>query len=161
MAARTGTQTGRLGSNQSALSLGTKFSRISYSYVILICMVATIGFAMLYSVADGSFDPYASRQMIRFGLGLSLFFIIAVIDIRLILMAAYPAYVGTLLLLGAVEIFGHVGMGAQRWIDLGFLQLQPSELMKISILLAMARFFHGLPPDRLNDPRYLAIPALL
>lgn len=161
MASRPQMQAGSLGNRQEVMSLGTKLGRISWTYIAIITAIASIGFAMLYSVTNGSLDPYASRQMVRFGLGLSLLIGIALIDLRIIMMAAYPAYVATLVLLGSVEFFGRVGMGAQRWIDLGFMQLQPSELMKIAVLLAMARFFHGLPPDRLGDPRYLIVPALL
>ncbi len=161
MVVRMERKAGSLGDRQERLGLRTKLASISWGYIALITSVACVGFAMLFSVADGSFDPYANRQIVRFGIGLAFLITIALIDIQFIMMMAYPAYAATLLLLVAVEFMGRVGMGAQRWIDLGFMQLQPSELMKIAVVMAMARFFHGLPPDRLGDPRYLAVPAIL
>lgn len=151
----------RLGDSGSALPVRLKLARVSWAYLALITLVAAVGFAMLYSAAGGSFEPYASRQIVRFGIGLVLLLTLALVDLRYIMMMAYPVYLATVVLLGAVEVFGHVGMGAQRWIDLGFLQLQPSELMKIAILLAMARYFHGLSPDRFGDIRFLIVPGLM
>lgn len=151
----------RLGDSGSALPVRLKLARVSWPFLGLIILVACVGFAMLYSAAGGSLEPYASRQIARFGIGLVLLLTLALIDLRFIMMMAYPIYLAAVALLGAVEVFGHVGMGAQRWIDLGFLQLQPSELMKIAILLAMARYFHGLSPDRFGDIRFLIVPGVM
>ena len=121
-----------------------KLGQIKWPMVLLICLVAGIGFVMLYSAAGGRFDPWADRQMIRFAVGIVLMLGVAVVDLRIWLRHAYVIYAGALALLVAVEIAGDIGMGAQRWIDLGIFQLQPSELMKVALVLALARYFHGL-----------------
>ena len=116
---------------------------------------------MLYSAAGGSFAPWAERQMIRFAAGLVIMIAVACFDIRVWMGLAYPAYAVSLLLLIAVEIAGTVGMGAQRWIELGPVQVQPSELMKIALVLALARYLHGLGPGEVSHPLKLAIPVVL
>ena len=103
-----------------------KLRQISWGMVFLICVLACVGFMCLYSAANGSLDPYASRQIPRFMFALCLLVGFALIDIRWIFRAAYPFYALTIILLILVDIFGHIGMGAQRWIDLGFISLQPS-----------------------------------
>jgi len=126
-----------------AQTLGEKFANISFSYVLFIVLLALIGIVILYSAANGNWNPWALKQLIRFGLGFGLMIILALTDIRIFLRYAYILYFITLLLLIAVEVSGHIGMGAQRWINLGFFKLQPSELMKISLVLALARYFHA------------------
>jgi rod shape determining protein RodA len=145
----------------TAMSPLEKFWRINWVFVFLLCAVAIIGFAMLYSAANGSFAPWASRQMIRFTLGIGLLVAVALIDIRFWLRYAYVAYFMVLVLLVAVEAGGLIGMGAQRWISLGFVQLQPSELMKITLVLALARYFHGTNHEEIGSLRFLVLPALL
>jgi rod shape determining protein RodA len=115
-----------------------KFLAISWPLVLLLAAAASAGFLMLYSVAGGSFDPWARAQMIRFGIGFVGMIVIALIPIRFWHGVAPLAYVGALALLVLVEIMGTIGMGAQRWIDLGFMQLQPSELMKVTLVMALA-----------------------
>jgi rod shape determining protein RodA len=124
-----------------------KLRQINWPMVALICILASIGFVMLYSAAGGRFDPWADRQMVRFAVGLGMMLTVAVLDLRLWLRYSYLIYGGALVLLVAVEIAGEIGMGAQRWIDLGFFQLQPSELMKVALILALARYFHGLEAE--------------
>ncbi len=138
-----------------------KLRQINWPMVLLICLGANIGFVMLYSAAGGSFDPWADRQMIRFAVGLLLMLSVAVVDVRLWLRNAYVIYFGALALLVAVEIAGEIGMGAQRWIDLGFFQLQPSELMKVAMVLALARYFHGLEVESVRRVLPLVLPLLL
>lgn len=146
-------------SRSGRMSLVDKLYEINWVFVLLITAIAAVGFAMLYSAADGSFDPWASRQMIRFGMGMAILLVFALIDPRIWLQLAYPAYAFALLLLIAVEVAGTTGMGATRWINLGFIQLQPSELMKITLALALARYYHVLEQDRVSHPLYL-LPAL-
>ncbi|MEA1675671.1 rod shape-determining protein RodA [Nitrospirillum sp. BR 11163] len=145
---------------QSNMSLGEKLGQISWSLVLLITAVACIGFAMLYSAANGNFDPWATRQIMRFAVGLVLMLVVALIDIRLWLKFSYFLYGIAFLLLIVVEVMGHVGMGAQRWIDLGFMQLQPSELMKVTLVMALARYFHGASLEDTGRITFL-IPALV
>jgi len=105
--------------------------------------------------------PWASKQMARFAVALVPMLGAALIDIRYWFRSAYWMYAVTLLLVVAVDLRGTVGMGAQRWIDIGVLQLQPSELMKIALVLALARYFHGVPAENIGRIRYLIVPALL
>ena len=149
------------GSQSRRLSLRDKFGQMNWGIVLLITIIACFGFAVLYSAAGGSFAPWAERQMIRFAVGLFILLAVACFDIRVWMGLAYPAYAVSLLLLVAVEIAGTVGMGAQRWIELGPVQIQPSELMKIALVLALARYLHGLEPGEVSRPLKLAIPLLL
>ena len=134
-----------------------KLADIDWTLVGLIALIACAGFATLFSAAGGSFSPWAGPQMVRFVIGLFLLVAIASVDLRVWMGVAYPAYAASMLLLIAVEIAGHVGLGAQRWIELGPLQLQPSELMKIALVLALARFLHGLEPGAISRPMNLLI----
>ena len=143
------------------LRLKEKFFEFNWGLLLLLFAIASMGFAMLYSVADGNWDPWATRQIIRFGMGVVILFVVAFIDVRVWMSLAYPAYVVSLLLLVGVEIFGFKGMGAQRWINLGFMQLQPSELMKITLILALARYFHALTLEQVSRIRYVIPPLLM
>jgi rod shape determining protein RodA len=138
-----------------------KLAQINWAMVLMVCLVASVGFVMLFSAAGGKFDPWADRQMVRFAVGLVLMLSVAVVDVRIWLRYAYLIYGGALALLLAVEIVGEIGMGAQRWIDLGFFQLQPSELMKVALVLALARYFHGLEIDSIGRILPLFPPLLL
>ncbi len=124
------------------LTIKEKLMNISFCYVLFICVLAAIGITMLYSAANGHWRPWALNQLVRFGAGLGIMLFFAMVDIRILLRYAYVFYFFTLFLLIVVEISGHVGMGAQRWINLGFFKLQPSELMKVALVLALARYFH-------------------
>ncbi|MDA0655258.1 MAG: rod shape-determining protein RodA [Proteobacteria bacterium] len=143
------------------MRLREKLWQINWTMVLLIVAIACIGFAMLYSAAKGNFDPWASRQMGRFGIGLALMFVIALVDIRFWMRYALFMYLTGLALLGAVEIAGSIGMGAQRWLDLGFFRLQPSEFMKIAVILTLARHFHALDVEDIGRPIYLIIPFFI
>lgn len=142
-------------------TLGQKIWHVHWMFIALLVCVAGIGFAMLYSAADGSMDPWASRQMARFGVGLALLFGVAMVDIRVWLRWAYFFYGICLLLLIAVEFGGAVRMGARRWIDLGVITLQPSELMKIALVLALARYFHGRSIEDVGRIAFLIPPIIL
>ena len=118
-------------------------------------------FLMLYSAAGGNVSPWADRQIFRFGIGLCLLFVCALIDVRHFMRYAYVAYAVSLALLIGVELKGEIGMGAQRWIDLGFFRLQPSELMKIAMILTLARYFHGADFDEVRSLSFLFVPVVL
>ena len=138
-----------------------KFYHLDWVLVALIAAVASTGFAALYSAAGGHIDPWASRQMIRFLAGAMGMLVIALIDVRLWHRFSYVIYAVCFVMLIAVEIIGHVGMGAQRWINLGFIQIQPSELMKIAVVLALARYFHAGAADSAARITFLIPPALM
>ena len=142
------------------LTLGQKVWQINWIFVLLIVLTAATGFAMLYSAANGNLDPWASRQMVRFAVGLGAMLAVAVIDIRLWLRYAYAVYGVSLLLLVAVEFMGSVGMGAQRWIDLGVITLQPSEFVKVTMILALARYFYASRIEDMRRVTYVFLPAI-
>ena len=98
-----------------------KIRHLGWGFVILIAVVASVGFLSLYSAAGGDVDPWASKQMVRFAVGVTGMFVVALIDVRWWYRLAYPMYLGALILLIIVEAMGQVGMGAQRWINLGFI----------------------------------------
>ena len=150
-----------LGEREARLTFGAKLLEINWGFVFLIVLTASVGLAMLYSAAGGSFEPWATRQVIRLGAGLAVMLLVALVDIRVWLRYAYVTYGLALAMLAAVELIGYVGMGAQRWIDLGIFNLQPSEVMKIALVLALARYFHGLSLDEIGRLRWLVVPAAL
>lgn len=151
-----------LGKNRAQdMTIGQKLLQINWSLLFLLMAVAGVGIAMLYSAASGSFDPWASRQATRFALALAVLIATALVDIRWWYKLAYPIYGVSLLLVGAVEFAGEIGMGAQRWIDLGIIQLQPSEIMKVAVVLALARWFHGLSHEEVGRVWSLIMPATL
>ncbi|MBF0334313.1 MAG: rod shape-determining protein RodA, partial [Alphaproteobacteria bacterium] len=141
--------------------LREKLWHVSWSFILLLRMVAGIGFLMLVSAANGNADPWASRQMVRFGVGVGVMLVVGLVDIRIWMKHAYALYVIAAILLVLVELRGTIGMGAQRWIDLGFVQLQPSEVMKISLVLALARYFHGANLQEVGRPVFLIVPLLM
>jgi rod shape determining protein RodA len=144
----------------ASFDLGAKVWQVSWIYVLLLCALAGVGYAALYSAAGGAPEPFASRHALRFAAGLVLMVGIALVDIRFIARLAWPGYVLALTLLVAVMRFGHTGNGAQRWLDLGGLQLQPSELMKITLVLALASWFHRASWERIGNPLFLIPPVI-
>lgn len=138
-----------------------KFQNISFSFVLLLCILAGIGVVMLYSAANGSWSPWALNQLMRFGLGFAVMMVLAFIDVRIFMRYAYLFYFASLFLLIVVEVEGHIGMGAQRWINLGVIKIQPSELMKIALVLALARYFHTSSLQAIESIRGIIPPALM
>src|SRR5437763_3439092 len=144
-----------------ALTLADKIRCIQWGLVLLVALISGIGFAMLYSAANGNLQPWASRQMTRFAIALVPMIVVGLIDVRYWFRSAYWIYGASLLLVIAVDLRGIAGLGAQRWIDLGVIQLQPSEIMKIALVLALARYFHGLSIEDSGRLRHLVVPALM
>ena len=133
---------------------------INWGLVALIIGAAASGFVMLISVAGGSLDPWASAQMQRFSIGLVAMFVIAMTPIWIWRNVSVPIYVIALLLLLLVEFLGSTGMGAQRWINLGFINLQPSEVAKIALVMLMAAYYDWLPSDKVSRPFWVLIPLI-
>ena len=143
------------------LGLKDKFCRLSFSYILLIMILACVGTMTLYSAANGSWDPWAIKHISRFGVTLLLMIGLAMVDIRYYYRGAYLFYFATLFLLVVVEITGHIGMGAQRWINLGLFKIQPSELMKIGMVLFLARYFSFTTMQNIRTIRGILIPVVL
>ncbi|MEN8657663.1 MAG: FtsW/RodA/SpoVE family cell cycle protein, partial [Marivita sp.] len=134
---------------------------LNWPLIILLTAIAGVGFLMLYSVAGGSINPWAEPQMKRYALGLAVMFIVAMVPIWFWRNMSVMAYLVALALLIAVEFFGTVGMGAQRWINLGFMRLQPSELMKIAMVMILAAYYDWLPMKKTSHPFWVLVPVFL
>ena len=142
---------------RAELSIAEKLQQITWSMLFFVVLIGVFGFAMLYSAAH-SVDPWAMRQGIRFLFGLAILVAVALVDIRVYLRYAYAIYGLAFMLLIFVDVAGEIGMGAQRWIDLKVIQLQPSEVMKVALVLALARYFHRLSADNIGNPLALIVP---
>ncbi len=138
-----------------------KLLYLSWPIALLLTAIASVGFLMLYSVAGGSMSPWAEPQMKRFVMGLVLMFIIAMIPTWFLRNMAGLAYGVSVLLLIGVEFFGSTGMGAQRWIDLGFMRLQPSELTKITLVLFLASYYDWLDIKKTSHPFWVLVPVVI
>lgn len=138
-----------------------KLGEIDWTFCLVICLIAGAGGLMMFSIAGSSFEPWALNHIIRFGLCFLMMIVLAMFSPRVWFAVAYPTYAVALLLLIAVEIVGDVSMGAQRWLDLGFIRFQPSEIMKIGIVLALARFYHGASAQTARWSWKLLIPTAL
>ncbi|UWQ62059.1 rod shape-determining protein RodA [Leisingera caerulea] len=138
-----------------------KILHLNWGLTLLLITVASVGFLMLYSVAGGSFSPWVEPQVKRFALGLAAMFVVAMIPIWFWRNVSVLAYLASLALLVAVELFGTVGMGAQRWIDIGFMRLQPSEVTKIALVMLLAAYYDWLPPEKTSRPLWVLLPVAL
>lgn len=137
-----------------------KINKLPMAIPALVILICLYGFVLLYSAAGGNFHPWASKQILVFCIYMPIAFLIALIDLRFIFNSSYYFYFLTVLLLVFVELFGKKAMGATRWIDLGFTRLQPSELVKISIVLMLARYFHKLRDHKISNIWSLAFPIV-
>jgi len=161
--------TGRIfGPRTVQKSLFQRLLSLNWFILAIIVAIAATGTAMLYSVAGGQIEPWASRHAMRFGIAFLLMLGIAVTDIRYWMALAYPAWLLGFLMLLLVELAGTVGMGGQRWLDIGFMRIQPSELMKIAVIMALARYYHARTfaqarrlPALITPIILLALPAIL
>lgn len=132
-----------------------------WKMIALITLICSIGFVTLYSAAGGEMYPWAAKQMIRFAAGFVIMVGLCFVTPRFWLTSAYVFYGISLILLVIVELIGFVGMGAQRWIDLYVFQLQPSELMKLALVLALARYFHLKELEQIQKIRTLIPPIAM
>ncbi|MDC1399558.1 rod shape-determining protein RodA [Yoonia sp.] len=137
-----------------------KVLHLNWPIIMLLVAVACAGFVMLYSVAGGSTTPWVEPQMKRFVLGMVLMLAVAMVPIWFWRNMAFVAYAGSILLLLGVEFFGEVRMGAQRWIDLGFMRLQPSELTKITLVMFLAAYYDWLPNKKTSHPLWVMLPVI-
>ena len=134
---------------------------VPWSLLLLVAVVAAIGTGALYSAANGSMTPWAGKQAIRFAIALMPMVGATLLGVRNWFRMAYWSYAAVLLLVIAVDLRGFAGMGAQRWIDLGIIQLQPSELMSVALVLSLARYFHCLVEENIRKLRYILPPIFM
>ena len=138
-----------------------KILALNWPVLLLVFTTANFGFLILYSVADGNLKPWAQPQMIRFGIGFLIIIILGVIHIGFWRKMSPIIYLISLVLLILVLYIGISGGGAQRWLDLKFFLLQPSELMKLSLVMILSLYYDWLKPERLSHIFWVAIPAVL
>ena len=134
---------------------------LNWPLIFLLIMVASYGFVMLYSVAGGSLTPWAELQIRRFGIGLLVMFVVAFTPLWFWRSIAGIGYIVALVLLLGVEFFGTVGMGAKRWLLIGPFRLQPSELAKITTILALAAYYDWLGIKKVSHPIWVLFGALI
>lgn len=151
----------KLGLHNPNLTFREKLRHLNFTYFILISLLAVAGVMMLYSAANGRWDGWAVNHALRFALGFAVMFAASMVDIKLFLRYAYPFYFATLVLLIVVEVAGYTGMGATRWIDLKFIKLQPSELMKIALVMALAKYFHTSTLQSIETVRGILPPLMM
>ncbi|WP_371398334.1 rod shape-determining protein RodA [Fretibacter rubidus] len=133
-------------------SLIGRLYEVNWLLFALVYVIGAVGVAMILAATDGVWNQGALQHLVRLLLAGGLMLTIALIDIRVWYYSAYPVYAVALLLLGAVDIFGVTVNGSQRWLDLPFIRLQPSEIMKVAIVLALARYYHDLPRRKVSTP---------
>jgi rod shape determining protein RodA len=138
-----------------------KLSRLHWPLIILLTIIAGAGVITLYSVAEGNWQPWAMKHGARYLIALGILIGVAMVPIRYWMALAYPAYFAALIALIAVPLVGEVNMGAKRWIEFGGLQFQPSEAMKIGLVLGLARYYHGLRAEQVSHFLYLIPPVMM
>jgi rod shape determining protein RodA len=143
------------------LSLLEKLRLLNWPFVLVVCLVGLIGYGTLYSAGGGAHAPWAWRHGVRLGVGIGAMLVVAVIDLRWWFRCAYALYGAALLGLIAVDLAGQTAMGAQRWLDLGLFQLQPSEVMKIALVMALARYFHSAYLEEVGNSLRLTVPLVM
>ena len=137
------------------------FNNLHKPLFFCVGLLGLIGVVVLYSVAGGDFSPWAWRHGVRVVAGLALIYFISTLELRTFYVLAYPVFGLVLILLVGVELFGARHMGAQRWLDLGFMQLQPSEFMRLALVLALARFYHRIHQNDVSHPLNLIVPLAM
>jgi rod shape determining protein RodA len=138
-----------------------KISQLNWRLISLIMILAIIGFFMLYSAAGGNFKPWLFKQLIYFIIFFSIMLLIAIIDIRFWFQTAYLYYFIALILIIAVDIMGYNSMGATRWFRIGGFALQPSEIMKICLVFALARYFNNIDAEDIEKTKYIIVPIAM
>ena len=138
-----------------------KMMEINWALVLLLGLLGCAGLIMLYSAANGSWTPWAFNHAVRLGIGFLAMIVVALFPPRFWMGVAYPAYGVALILLVGVEFAGQTINGSQRWLDIGPIRMQPSEIMKIALVLALARYYHDLPSAKVSSLGGLIPPLMM
>lgn len=141
-------------------SVGQRLLRVNWMLIGLIALIGGLGVSTLYSVAGGSFSPWADKHTVRLIVGITIILAMAVVPLRVWLALAYPTYLLALGLLVLVPLLGTEALGAKRWLRLGDFSLQPSEIMKVALVAAIARYYQWLPDEKVSRPIWVLLPAL-
>jgi rod shape determining protein RodA len=139
--------------------LGVKLTEVDWRFCLVITTITAIGGMMLYSIAGETWSPWAWKHLALYGVCFVLMIALAMADVRVWFAAAYPTYALGFLMLLAVAVIGHSTLGAKRWLDIGPIRLQPSEMIKIGLVLALARFYQGLSADQARLSWWLLVPV--
>jgi rod shape determining protein RodA len=141
--------------------LMVKLFHVDWTFCLILSVIAGVGGMVLYSIAGGTWSPWAAKHLILFAVCFLMMIALATVDLQIWFTLAYPIYALCLLMLVAVPVIGHATMGARRWLDLGPIRLQPSEMIKVGLVLALARFYHGLGAHHARLSFRLLIPAAM
>ena len=148
-------------SNASMMTFSEKLARFSWGLFVPMCLVLTLSIVVLYSAGGGSWRPFALSQLSKIIVGLGVFWIAALSNIKTWIKSAYLIYAVALIMIILVTFVGHTGMGAQRWLNLGFFHVQPSELIKIALVLALARYFAWMNSVELTQFKNYLVPGAM
>lgn len=148
-------------SNANMMTFGEKLSRFSWALFIPMCVVLLFSIVVLFSAGNGSWQPFALSQLLKICAGMGIFFIVAFSNIKIWIKSAYSIYAIALIMVILVTFVGDVGMGAQRWLSLGFINIQPSEFIKIALVLALARYFAWQNSVELSQFKNYLIPIFM
>ena len=141
-------------------TIARKLGDANWLLLALVAAIVAVGVVVLTSVAGGSFEPWAQRHLERALVGIALVLCMAVVPLSGWLALAFPLYLVSLVLLALVPLMGHEALGARRWIGLGAVSFQPAELMKIALVLMLARYYQALPAEKVSRPLWVALPAM-
>lgn len=134
---------------------------LNFPILILVCILCCIGVAVLYSAARGQMEPWAIRHLTRFLFMVPVMVFIALVDMQFWVRTAYWIYAFGIALLIVVAMIGFLGKGAQRWVSIGGTSFQPSEFMKVALILALARYYHFVHFGEVNRPLILGVPLMM
>jgi len=142
------------------LSIGDKIIAFDFVLLFSVLLLGIISLFAMYSSERGTFSYHTQSHLYRFSIFFLLFIIISFFNIRYIFRSAYIFYIIVLILLFLVDSFGITSSGSKRWINLFFINLQPSELMKVSLILFLARYYYKIPSQNVNNIKHIFIPFL-
>ena len=148
-------------SNANMMTFSEKLNRFSWGLFIPMCLVLAVSIVVLYSAGGGAWRPFALSQMGKIAVGFVIFFFAAFTNIKTWIKSAYLIYAVALVMIILVTFVGHTGMGAQRWLNLGFVHIQPSELIKIALVLALGRYFAWMNSVELSQIKNYIVPAAM
>ena len=144
--------------HRSNLSIKDKISSLDFFLIFLILLLGIISFFAMYSSEQGKIGYYTQNHIYRFCVFFIFFIMISFLKIKFLYRSSYIFYLLVLILLFSVDFFGITTAGSKRWINLFFINLQPSELMKVALIIFLARFYHKIPSDKVTDIKYIFIP---
>ena len=138
-----------------------KIKNLHWTLILSVIFLSLVGLVMIYSASHAEDMRSTYSQMLKLLLAISIMFIVALVNINLWQKYAFVFYVLGILLLIYATFYGYIGKGARRWIDLGFFNLQPSEIMKIFLIMALAKFFDEKKIETAKDHLFLIFPLVL